>query len=320
MASRDIIVVAASAGGLPPLQALAAGLPRGFPGALFVVQHVGTRRSLLPELLSQAGPLPATFAEDGMAVEPGRILVAPPDHHLLLGPGHVRLSRGPAENRTRPAADPLFRTTAEAYGPRVVGVVLSGMLADGTAGLLAVRRRGGVAVVQDPAEALYPGMPRSALAHVAVDHRLPAAAMPALLRRLARADPTVTEGAMSETGQLGGYRLDEPAALTCPACGGALKEERHEGLPYFTCHVGHRYAGPDMGEAQAAKMEEALEVALRTLNERASLAGKMADSMRHKGLSGVAARWDDARAQALDRAETLRRFLEQDWVRPGVEE
>ncbi len=288
MTHRDIIVVAASAGGLQPLRAVVAGLPAGFAAALFIVQHVGRQRSLLPALLASAGPLPALPAQDGMRVEPGRILVAPPDAHLLLERERVRLGHGPIENCTRPAADPLFRSAAEAYGERVVGVVLSGMLADGTAGLAAVKRRGGIAVVQDPADAGSPGMPRSALAHVAVDHCLPVAGIPGLLVRLAAG------GAW------------DGAAPTCPACGGAL--------------AGQREGGPGVGQARAARLGEALELALRTLDERTSQAGRMADSMRRNGMATAATRWGDAQAQAEERAGSLRRFLEQDWARPVTDD
>src|SRR5918994_2012210 len=139
---------------------------------------------MLPELFRQVGPLPADWAADGNRLQPGRIYVAPPDHHLLVTPGHVRLSRGPRENRTRPAVDPLFRSAAEVYGPAVIGVILSGMLGDGTAGFSVIKSHGGTTVVQDPKDAQYPSMPLTALANVPVDSRLPADAMADFLTRL----------------------------------------------------------------------------------------------------------------------------------------
>src|SRR5207244_2427388 len=168
MPGRDIIVVGASAGGVEALATLVRGLPADLPAAVFVVLHVpphGT--SVLPQILTRAGRLPAKHAVDGEAIQAGRIYVAPPDHHLLVKPGYVRVAHGPRENGHRPAVDALFRTAARTYGHRVAGVVLTGVLDDGTAGLIAVKLRGGAALVQHPDDALYDGMPRSALDNVA---------------------------------------------------------------------------------------------------------------------------------------------------------
>ena len=179
-----IVVIGASAGGVEALGFLAAALPDDFAAAVLVVLHVGAHNSVLPWLLNQRGPLPACHPRDGDPIRPGHIYVAPPDHHLLVEPGRVRLVRGPRENWARPAVDPLFRSAARAYGPGVVGVILTGGLNDGTAGLFEIKRRGGLAVVQDPADAISPGMPRSALRHVVVDHCLPLRNIPALLAEL----------------------------------------------------------------------------------------------------------------------------------------
>lgn len=184
---HDIIAIGASAGGVEALTKLVRGLPKDLPAAVFVVVHIpASGTSLLPQILSAQGTLPAVQAVDGQAVEPGRIYLAPPDHHLLLEDSRMRCRRGPRENRTRPAIDPLFRTAAQAYGPRVAGVVLSGTLQDGTAGLSAIKQAGGVAVVQDPQEALFPSMPESALRRVPVDYVLPVPEISPLLARLAR--------------------------------------------------------------------------------------------------------------------------------------
>jgi two-component system chemotaxis response regulator CheB len=186
MPGHDIIVVGASAGGVEALSRLVHDLPADLPAALFVVLHVPAHgTSLLPYILARNGPLPARHPDDGEPIVHGRIYVAPPDMHLLIRREQVRLARGPRENGHRPAVDPLFRTAARSYGPQVVGVVLSGTLDDGSAGLVAIRQRGGVAIVQDPDDALYPGMPRSALEAVRADHCLPVGQIGATLAELA---------------------------------------------------------------------------------------------------------------------------------------
>ena len=179
-----IVVIGASLGGVEAVLALAAALPPDFAAVVFVVLHIGAHKSILPSLLNQVGPLRAYHPWDGMPINAGQIYVAPPDHHLLVEPGHVRLNRGPRENWVRPAVDPLFRSAARAYGPSVIGVILTGGLNDGTAGLFEVKQRGGITVVQDPNEAADPSMPRSALEHVAVDYCLPLQNIPALLLTL----------------------------------------------------------------------------------------------------------------------------------------
>src|SRR3712207_3389514 len=176
------------------LRALVGGLPPDFPAALFVVWHMPAHSfGVLPDVLGRAGPLPAAHARDGEPVDPGRIYVAPPDRHLLLEPGHLRLTRGPKENHFRPAVDPLFRSAAAAYGPRFIGVVLTGLVEEGAAGLWAIKDPGGLGGVQDPDDPLYPAMPLSALEHVAVDHRCPMAALGPLLAEL-------TQHPVAETG------------------------------------------------------------------------------------------------------------------------
>lgn len=185
MAKHDIITIGASAGGVEAILELTPQLPADLPAALFVVIHISSQSDhVLPRLLDRRSNLRAASAVDGEPVEHGRIYIAPPDHHLLVKQEHVRVVRGPQENRHRPAVDPLFRSAAVAYGPRVIGVILSGSLDDGTAGLRAIKRCGGTAVVQDPDDALFPGMPRSAIGHVQVDYRLPLAEFAPLLTKL----------------------------------------------------------------------------------------------------------------------------------------
>ena len=187
MPQHDCIVIGASTGGVEALAALVGKLPANLQAAVFVVVHIPPQAtSVLPAILERAGTLPAAHAIDGEPMKTGRIYVAPPDFHLLVERGYVWVMRGPKENRNRPAVDPLFRSAARAYGPRVVGVILTGALNDGTAGLLAIKRRGGIAVVQDPTDAFFPSMPESALEYVDADHCLPLAEIGPVLARLCR--------------------------------------------------------------------------------------------------------------------------------------
>lgn len=191
---RDIVVIGASSGGFEVLKTLVAGLPQELEAALFVVWHMAPDApGVLARVLDRAGPLAAVQAQDNEAIVNGRIYVAPPDHHMLVNAGSVQLTRGPKENRFRPSVDPLFRSAASAYGRRVVGVVLSGSLDDGTAGLVSIKRHGGIAVVQDPEEAEFRSMPATALREVDVDHTVAAAEMADLLVRLTR-EKLPTEG------------------------------------------------------------------------------------------------------------------------------
>ena len=327
MKCRDIIVVGASAGGLRALQTLVGGLPQDLAAAVFIVLHIGARPSAASRILNSSSPLPVAEAVDGGEIRNGHIHVAPPDHHLLLEPGRMRLTRGPRENRTRPAVDPLFRSAAEAYGPRVVGIILSGTLSDGTAGFSAIKRCGGTTVVQDPDEAEYPGMSRNALRYVGADHCLPLAAIPDLVVHLSGAHPASSSGGEKEhSGSLqepeeddevtGDYEMDQPVSLTCPSCGGSLKETMVGQLPYYTCHIGHRFAIADMDAGQVERLEQSFEIALRTLNERAALCRRMSQMALDNGHHLSSRRWDEARAEAEERATVLRRILAQDWTSP----
>src|SRR4028119_1926880 len=185
MLRHNIIVIGGSAGAIVPLIQLVQGFPCDLPAAVFIVVHTSPNfPSLLPQILQRSGSLPAVHPEDGDRIEPGCIYVAPPDHHLLVKRDYIRVVFGPKENKFRPAIDPLFRTAAHAYGKRVVGIVLSGLLHDGTAGLIEIKERGGMAIVQDPQEAAVPCMPQSAIKHVAVDHILSSADMAHVLFEL----------------------------------------------------------------------------------------------------------------------------------------
>jgi len=303
MPGRDIIVVGASAGGVEALATLARHLPADLPAAVFVVLHVPAHgTSVLPKIISRAGRLPATHAWDGEPIRPGRIYVAPPDRHLLLKSGQVRVARGPTENSHRPAIDPLFRTAARAYGRRVIGVVLSGLLDDGTAGLLAIKERGGLAVVQHPDDALFPSMPRSAMDNLTVDHAVPVAELGALLSRLTNEPlPAVPKIAVPAEMQVEAdmaeleldalqtpHRPGAPSGFGCPACGGALWELRDGELIRYRCRVGHAWSPDSLLAEQSGAVETALWSALRALEERAALAQNMAQRAAERGHDPVA--------------------------------
>ena len=320
-----IVVIGASAGGVDAIRSLAARLPADFAAAVFVVLHIGAHKSELPWLLNQSGPMRASHPRDGDPIHAGQIYVAPPDHHMLVEPGHVRLTRGPRENWARPAVDPLFRSAAQAYGSGVTGVVLTGGLNDGTAGLFEVKQHGGATVVQDPDDAENPSMPRSALQHVAVDHCLPLRDIPALLAAVVgkRQPGPFMENAQAATPRERGdtmtadYKLDEPVAVTCPDCGGALRRKELGTLTQFACHIGHVYTAEVMVAAQFGAMEWSLGAAMRSLSERGELCRQMADKARDTGDARSASQWAAAMHEAKERTGSLRDLLEREWTHPG---
>lgn len=326
MTGRDILLIGASAGGVHAISEVVAALPRDLPAAVFVVLHVSPwGRSALPAILNRSSALPAAHPEDGDPIEPGRVYVAPPDRHLMVEKGRVRLFRGPTENNHRPALDVLFRTAAHAYGPRVIGVVLTGNLDDGTAGLAAVKRQGGLAVAQDPKEADYPSMPASAIQNVRVDHVLPLGEIGPLLARLALEPlpeeavvpgPGEEDTAMSKDPETEGERIsageEKASGFTCPACGGALWEKSGE-LLHFRCRTGHAYSPETLLARQGETLDAALWAAVRALEENAALARRMERRLRERG--GNLLTWDryEKRAQAAEQhADVLRRLLHED--------
>jgi two-component system chemotaxis response regulator CheB len=318
---RDVVAVGASAGGVEALRALVGGLPPDYPGAVLVVLHLPRDApSALPAILTRSGPLPAHTAVDGEQLTPGRIHIAPNDHHMILLDGHIRLTRGPAENGHRPAIDPLFRSVARAYGRRAIGVVLSGSRDDGTAGLSTIAARGGTTVVQDPADAIYPWMPRSAIERLTPDHVLPVAKLGGLLAELTAvelperptpADDPRLDAEVAISG-LAPVTTDDmqvsPAGYGCPACGGSLFELGDSAIPRFRCRVGHAWSPESLLEEQAIALEGALWMALRALEEKSALSRRMADEhFRQNSTTGSRFRAiaDDAEAAGA----TLRRLV-----------
>ncbi len=322
--TRDLIAVGASAGGVEALRDLAAGLPADIAASVLVVLHLPAGgASALPAILDRAGPLPARAAADGMVAERGAIYVAPPDHHLLVVDGRMALSHGPTENGRRPAINALFRSAAIVCGPRVSGVLLSGVLDDGVAGLMSIASRGGKVLVQDPDDALHPGMPQHAIQSLDVDHVLPAAAMGAMLEKLSRED-VEPNGAPAPSRLM---RLENDIAITdlsaqsardpegmghisgftCPDCDGVLVEIA-PGSGY-RCRVGHAWTAEALLDAQGSSWERALWAAVRTLDEKAALSHRMAADARRRGSPGLADRYDLVAEEALDAAALLREPL-----------
>lgn len=323
MEERDIVVIGASAGGVEAVASLIEALPRDLAAAVFVVVHFPPHStSVLPRIITRRGGMTAMHPGDGAAIELGCVYVAPPDRHLLVENGFVRLVRGPRENGARPAVDPLFRSAARAYGARVIGVVLTGNLDDGTVGLISIKSSGGLAVVQDPDDALYAGMPSSALRHVAADHVAPLADIPALLVRrvgevveqkgagpVARQQNTEVGISEMDRASLESERAGVPSGYVCPECSGSLWEADEGGLPRFRCRVGHAYSFESLLAEQGSAMDAALWAAYRALEERAALTARMGARMQERGQASLALRYAEQTQEALQRAELIRRVL-----------
>jgi two-component system, chemotaxis family, protein-glutamate methylesterase/glutaminase len=306
------VVVGASAGGVEALTRLVRNLPAELDAPILVVLHVApTGTSVLPSILARAGTLPARHAEDGMRLEAGCIYVAPPDRHLLVEDGVSRLDRGPKENGHRPAIDPLFRSAAYQLGSRTVGLILSGVLDDGSAGLRSLRSHCGVAVVQDPDDAFYGGMPQRAIEYAHPDYVLPIDEIAALLPGLVRAEPAKPEGLEAVAPKVTPRGNPHGASgLTCPECNGALWEVSDGDLVRYECRVGHAYNADSLVVEQAAALEAALWGALRALEERAALARRLAERAEIRGGGKTTHFFLDRATEAERHAARVRVVLE----------
>jgi two-component system, chemotaxis family, protein-glutamate methylesterase/glutaminase len=296
---QDIIVVGSSAGGVEALSLLLNGLPADLNAAVLVVQQTpGHSPSELAEMLNGRSKIPVAIPTTGEAIVPGRIYLAPPNQHLMVQRGAILLGNGPKENRARPAIDVLFRTAAHAYGSRVIGVVLSGVLNDGTAGLMSIKTHGGRSIVQDPDEAVFDAMPRSAITLTQVDHVLKAAEIGPLLGSLiADGLPRKGDGDtmpeyrdQADIGEVGGPGIRNvapypPSALTCPSCGGAVWQIQEQSLTMFKCHTGHSYTAELMLEEQSEAVDAAAWTLLRSINENIHLRRKLATWAQDTGRS-----------------------------------
>jgi two-component system chemotaxis response regulator CheB len=335
MPGHDIILLGASAGGVAAVSAVVAGLPGDLRAAVCVVIHLRPDASShLAAILSRVSNIPVVPARNGMVLRQGTVHVGVPDLHMLLeagddGEAKLRLVRGPRENRSRPAVDPLFRSAALAFGPRVIGVVLSGALDDGTAGLWAVKDRGGIAVVQEPEDASVASMPSSALAEVDVDHVLPAQKLGPLLGRLAR-EPAAARvvapavqppdelarevgiAALDEEAHVRTERYGHPSRFACPDCGGVLWELSGEGPMRFRCEVGHAHSAATLGETQTEAAEAAMWSALRALEDKAELSRRRGAAAATRGLSGQATLFTAEEQAAQQHAAAIRAVLRLD--------
>ena len=317
-AKKDIVAIGGSAGSSAVLKRLLSDLPRDLPASVFVSTHIPAHSpSLLAEILATNASLPVSQAVDGQPVEPGRVYVAAPDRHLLLIDSTIRLGEGPRENMVRPSIDPLFRSAALSYGPRAVGVVLTGMLNDGASGLHAIKAAGGTAVVQHPLDAEADEMPRAALEAVEVDHVARAADLGKLIGAIAGTDAGPIQAASEDLrleveiaagARLGSERLRRiatPSALSCPDCHGVLSEVNGSRPLRYRCQTGHAHTAETLA-ANIDEVDEAVRVAMRIMEERVTLVERMASDARETGRTAVAELYESRGQEYRGYANTLR--------------
>jgi len=328
MARKDIVVIGASAGGMEALQKLVSRLPADLPASVFVVWHLSPGlKSILPSVLSKSGPVRAVHPEDGDRIEQNCIYVAPNDHHMLVEKGYIRITKGPKENRFRPAIDPLFRSAAYVYGPRTIGVVLTGALDDGTAGLWTIKLRGGTAVVQEPADAMIRSMPLNALEHTAADYRLPVAEIGALLGRVVREEaapePPLAEDEIEKTRREvkiaeGADGLEENvmgfgelSPFTCPECRGVLTMLREGQIVRFRCHTGHALSANSLLYETGEIVEQKLWDGVRALDEVVMLLNRLGEQFALAGHTRAAEHCFDKAREAHERTQAIREIASQ---------
>lgn len=319
---KDVVVIGSSAGGVEAVCSLLSGLPSDFSAAVFLVQQTpGHSPSELAKMLNQRSKIPVAIPLDGDTILPGHVYLAPPNQHLIVKRGTICLGNGPKENRSRPAVDVLFRTAAHAYESHVIGIVLSGVLNDGTAGLMSIKTHGGTSIVQDPDEAVFDGMPRSAIALTSVDHVLKSADIGALLEKLL-VDGIGKEGMeitpeykdQADIGEVGGPGIENvapypPSALTCPSCGGAVWQLQEQSLTLFKCHVGHSYTAELMLEEQSETVDAAAWMLLRAINESIHLRRQLAGWARDTGRIEEAEFHEQQAIEAEKQSESFRSLI-----------
>ena len=315
MYGHDIIVIGASAGGVEALPKLIESLPKDLPASVFIVLHISAQGpDLLPEIIRRTASLSVKQAVDGERIRRGHVYVAPPDHHLMVDGTSIRLSRGPRENFQRPSIDTLFRTAASSYGSRVTGVILTGYLDDGTAGLHAVKTHGGIAIVQDPKDALVPAMPQSAVRNVKVDYCVPLAEIGPILVRLATKRTSKGKQGVSRMEKRGMSPKDMekkfglPTSFVCPECNGPLWETKGGASLQYRCHVGHAYSPDSLLADHAVGLERALWSAVRTFDERAGLMRRLGER-KHQSDS-VGKHWEAKAKEHEKHANVIRKLLQ----------
>lgn len=326
MSKRTIVVIGASAGGVYALKELAESLPADFRASVFVVLHVSPHSpSYLPDILNHAGPLPASHPTDGEPIQCSHIYVAPPDHHMLIEYDQIIVKKGPKENRFRPSIDALFRSAAYTYGPQVIGVVLTGMLDDGTSGLWSVKRLGGIGIVQEHDDALYPSMPDSVLQYVDVDYQVPITGLAPLLCRLvdeiipappglpeeelSRMETEVNIAAQDSAFEMGVLNMGELTALTCPECSGALVSIKEGKLIRYRCHTGHAYTANSLLVDVSKNVEESLWKAVRSLEETIILLEASGKQFAEGGNATAAEQFYQKAQETRNRSERTREFI-----------
>jgi two-component system chemotaxis response regulator CheB len=324
--ATSVIVVGASAGGITAVRTLLNKLPTDIPAAIFIVVHTSPDGpGMLATVLNRATRLTVVNAEDGELIRDGCVYVAPPDYHLIIADRHLRLTHGPREHRFRPAVDPLFRTAAEHYGARTIGIVLSGHMADGTHGMALINQAGGVTMVQHPDEAQVPSMPLNAMRRGGIDYVLPIEEMATVImgllmkgrqrgtRKSPRKRPLKTEIPTPErpgTDALRTHEFKEPLSpFTCPDCGGTLREIKEKELVRYRCHVGHGFNSESLRDGMDEKLEETLWSALRAIEENIELRSRMLTRAKNRSLTAFTDTLEQEIAEMKPRASALRRLL-----------
>lgn len=329
MANRDIIVIGASAGGIKALIDMVKTLPKNFKASVFIVVHISpSYPSQLPEILNWSAEVKAVHPADGEKIKPGMIYIAPPDHHMLVSPGHVIVKKGPKENRFRPSIDALFRSAAYEYGPRVIGVVLTGMLDDGTSGLWSVKRLGGITIIQDPDDAEFPDMPQNVLEFVDVDFSIPLMQIGTLLTELAtqaapqkqgltakemkQIEMEVVIAANKDAFEIGIMNMGELTPFTCPQCHGALVSLKEGISVRYRCHTGHAFTTAALLAGVTESVEERLWASVRALEETNMLLQKIAEQYTSVGNAKAAGQFMQKANEIAKRARIIKRSMATD--------
>lgn len=310
VAKPRIIVIGTSAGGFEVLVKLVAQLPGEMPAAVFIVVHMAATSSaeFLVQRLQKQTNHTCKVASHQELIQPGFIYLAPADHHLIISGNYTLITQGPRENQFRPAIDTLFRSAAASYSSHVIGIVLTGMLTDGTVGMEAIKRSGGLAVVQHPEEAEFPDMPLSVLKNLQVDYTLPVAEMGALVTRLLnepvnrqqdvpediKMEAKIAERVMGSTEDV--EKIGKKVPFTCPECGGNLWELTHGSVLRYRCHLGHTFHSHSLMKEINHELEETLWVALRIMEERKNLL----TSMVEREENGVSSSWTNGQRERIE--------------------